>query len=190
MTTAVKSSPWGKPRAKAWMSSHNCSQMRCARLCRAAARESDRRPSSPNSVVCELKSTLAACTYDASSGVLAPMQIVSTVSPDFKGRSAAAEVIVAPSGQFLYTATRWADVLTVYSIDQLTGQVTSIDWISAGVRTPREFAMDPTGSYVYAMGLDSDTINTFAVDAASGKLTPTGQLVNANSPVCMVFGKV
>jgi 6-phosphogluconolactonase (cycloisomerase 2 family) len=141
-------------------------------------------------VVNELKSTLAVCNYDATKGVLTPTQVVSTLSPDFKGNSAAAEVIVAPSGQFVYTATRWADVLTTYAIDQSTGQVTPIDWVPAGVRTPRAFSMDPTGSYVYAMGLDSDTINTFTVDAATGRLRETGQVVQANSPVCMTFSKV
>jgi 6-phosphogluconolactonase len=37
------------------------------------------------------------------------------------------------------------------------------------------------------MNQGSDTIVTFRVNGATGRLTPTGQVVQTGSPVCIIF---
>jgi 6-phosphogluconolactonase len=56
-----------------------------------------------------------------------------------------------------------------------------------GGKTPRHFAIDPTGAYLLAENQESDNIVIFHIDPATGSLTPTGQTVDAPSPVCITF---
>jgi 6-phosphogluconolactonase len=141
-------------------------------------------------VLGELNSTMTACAYDAEQGALHPIQTASMLPPDTTAASAAAEVVVSPSGQFVYGSNRWTDTIVVFAIDQSSGMIRAVDWTPVGGKTPRHFNLDPTGSYLYAEAFDSDRITIFRVDGATGQLTPTGQVVETGSPVCMVFGKV
>jgi 6-phosphogluconolactonase (cycloisomerase 2 family) len=109
---------------------------------------------------------------------------------DFTGTSSAAEVVVHPSGQFVYGSNRGHESIVSYAIDQSTGMMSPIEWSPIDGKTPRNFNLDPTGSYLYAEGFDSDSIKIFSVDGATGRLTPTGQIIQTGSPVCMIFGKV
>ena len=141
-------------------------------------------------VLNERNSTMTACAYDREKGALQPLQTVSTLPSDFNETSAAAEVVVHPSGQFVYGSNRGHESIVVYAIDQSTGMIAPVDWTPIGGKTPRNFNLDPTGSYLYAEAFDSDTIRVFSVDGATGRLTPTGQVIETGSPVCMIFGKV
>jgi 6-phosphogluconolactonase (cycloisomerase 2 family) len=141
-------------------------------------------------VINEHKSTLTACAYDREKGALLPLQTVSSLPSDFSGASTCAEVVVHPSGQFVYGSNRGHESIVSYAIDQATGMLSPIEWTPIDGKTPRHFNLDPTGSYLYAEGFDSDSIKIFSVDGATGRLTPTGQMIETGSPVCLIFGKV
>jgi len=72
-------------------------------------------------------------------------------------------------------------------VDPLSGLLTPLEWVSTQGEIPRHFALDPTGRFLYAENQKSDTIVQFRVDEASGRLTPTGQVIQTGSPVCIVF---
>ncbi len=55
-------------------------------------------------------------------------------------------------------------------------------------QTPRDFNIDPTGTFLLAANQDSNTIVTFRIDADTGLLSPTGQITNTGTPVCIDFG--
>src|SRR5258707_575740 len=57
-------------------------------------------------VINELKSTATAFGYDADKGVLKELQTISTLPKDFPGDNTTAEVVVHPSGKFLYGSNR------------------------------------------------------------------------------------
>ena len=54
-------------------------------------------------------------------------------------------------------------------------------------KTPRNFAVDPTGAFLLAANMDSNNIVVFRIDPATGGLTPTGQVEEVSSPVCVTF---
>lgn len=135
----------------------------------------------------ELDSTITTFSYDSDKGLLQPLQTVSTLPPDFTGPNTCAEIKVAPSGKFVYGSNRGHDTIVVYAIDRRNGQLTPVEWVSCGGKTPRFFTLDPRGQLLYVANQDSDTIVTFQIDEDSGKLTSTGQVIPTGSPVCIVF---
>jgi 6-phosphogluconolactonase (cycloisomerase 2 family) len=154
----------------------------------AGPRHADFHPSKPYVyVINELDSTITTFRFDPERGGLTPLQTITTLPPNFTGNSTTSEIVVAPSGRFLYGSNRGHDSLAIFAIDDATGTLTSIGWESTQGKTPRFFAIEPSGTFLYAANQDSDTIVTFRVDQASGKLTPTGHIVKTGSPSTIVF---
>ncbi len=154
----------------------------------AGPRHVDFHPTLPYAyVINELDSTVATYRYDGDRGALTPIQVSSTLPPDFQGQSTCAEIAVHPRGAFLYGSNRGHDSIAIFAVDRSNGLVTPVGWESTQGETPRYFGLDPTGTFLYACNQDSDTIVTFRIDPGTGALTPTGQVVQTGSPVTIVF---
>jgi 6-phosphogluconolactonase len=138
-------------------------------------------------VINEIGNTVTAFAYDAKSGTLRDLQNISTLPEDFKGTSYTAEVVVHPSGKFLYGSNRGHDSIAIFQIDQTTGKLTSVGQESTKGKTPRNFNVDPTGQYLLAANQGSNSIAVFRIDRLTGKLTATGQVLNVPAPVCIKF---
>ncbi|MCG5072143.1 lactonase family protein [Paraburkholderia tagetis] len=138
-------------------------------------------------VVNELDSTVATYRYDAASGALAPLQVLSTLPDTCTGNSRAAEIEVDRGGRFVYASNRGDDSIAVFSIDPATGHLRFVSAEPTLGKTPRFIASTPDGRFMYALNEDSDTIVAFSIDAQSGRLSPTGFVASSGSPVCMVF---
>ena len=135
----------------------------------------------------ELDSTLAALSFDARKGVFRELQVVPTLPAGFQGESTCADVQVAPSGRFVYASNRGHDSLVIYRIDQRTGKLAYVGHHSTQGRTPRQFEIDPAGRFLLVGNQDTDTIVPFHVDQQTGTLTPTGQVLQVPTPVCVKF---
>jgi 6-phosphogluconolactonase len=138
-------------------------------------------------VIDELQSTITPFSYEAAKGALDVLQPVSTLPPDFKGESTAAEVEVHPSGRFLYASNRGLDSIAVFAINSRKGTLTLQAEVPTLGRTPRSFAIDPTGSYLFVANQDSDNVVQFRISPNTGLLAPTGQVLQVLSPVCVIF---
>jgi len=138
-------------------------------------------------VISELDSTMSALTYDRASGELRETQTISTLPADFTGKSSCAELQVAPSGKFLYGSNRGHDSIVVYSIDQTTGKLGLVEYVSTQGKVPRNFAIEPGGRWLLAANQNSDSLVSFAIDPKSGKLSPSGHSVAIPVPVCVAF---
>ena len=138
-------------------------------------------------VLGELDSTVTAHRFDQATGKLTPFQLVSTLPDTFVGDSRASEIDVSHDGRFLYASNRGHDSVVTFSVDQTTGRLTPLDWIGAGGKTPRFFALDPAGRFLFVADEDSDRIVPFEVDTPDGKLLPKGDPIVTGSPVCIVF---
>src|SRR5262249_34919151 len=64
-------------------------------------------------VINELHNTVTAFSYDAGKGELRKIQTVPTLPKDFSGESYTAEVVVHPSGKFLYGSNRGHNSIAV-----------------------------------------------------------------------------
>ena len=98
-----------------------------------------------------------------------------------------AEVLLHPSGRFLYGSNRGHNSLVVYAVDATTGKLTLVQHIPTGGKTPRAFQFDPTGGFVVVGNQDSDLVSVFKMDAATGKLTATSHTVSVGKPVSFEF---
>ncbi len=138
-------------------------------------------------VINEINCTITAFDYDQVRGVLTEIQTVPTMPVAVEPRHSTAEIVVHPSGKFLYGSNRGHDSLVVYAIEPGTGRLTLVEHEPTGGKTPRNFAVDPTGAFVLAENQSSDTIVVLRVDPRTGALESTGQIVGVPSPSCVKF---
>jgi len=138
-------------------------------------------------VINELGNTVTAFTYDAASGGLAEIQMVSTLPEGFEGESYCADIHVAPSGRFLYGSNRGHESIVIYAIDDQTGRLTLVGHEPTGGEWPRNFAIDPSGRFLLAANQHTDTIVIFEIDGETGKLAPTGHVTSVPAPACIVI---
>jgi 6-phosphogluconolactonase len=137
----------------------------------------------------EIDSTLAAYAYDAATGGLTLLQIVSSLPPGCAVPSTGAELRLHPSGRWLYASNRGHDSLALFRVEGDSGQLTPVDWVAAGGRNPRHFTLTPDGAWLVCCHQDSDSLGVFRVDPASGRLTPQPGLISVSMPVCAVFAR-
>jgi 6-phosphogluconolactonase len=136
-------------------------------------------------VINEMKNTVTAFSYNPEHGVLKELQTVPTLPKDFKGTSSTAEVVVHPSGKFLYGSNRGHNSIVIFSIDPKSGELTTVGHQTSQIKTPRNFAIDPTGTYLLVANQDGDSIVVFRIDPKTGELKPTGNVAEVPVPVCL-----
>jgi 6-phosphogluconolactonase (cycloisomerase 2 family) len=144
-------------------------------------------------VINELNATIAALPYDPASGKLGEaVATVSTVPEGFPEAKSTAEIMVHPSGKFLYGSNRRfadhpaADSIAVFRLDE-HGVPERVQLVTEGIAFPRAFQLDPTGTWLYALNQKGDSIVQFRIDQETGELTPTGNVTQAPTPVSLVF---
>ena len=154
----------------------------------AAPRHVDFHPTRPFAyVINELDSTLATYQFEPDKGVLKPLQILPTTPSTYTGNNTGAEVVVAPSGRFVYGSNRGHNSIAIFAIDDRTGTLSSVAWESTQGRTPRFFGLDPSGTQLYAANQGSDTIVIFDVNQATGGLTPASDIINVKTPTSIAL---
>ena len=138
-------------------------------------------------VINEMKNTVTAMEYDAKTGMLMKLQTLTTLPADFKGNNSTAEVVVHPSGKFLYGSNRGHNSIASFKIDPKTGELTATGHQTEGIKTPRNFNIDPTGKFLVVANQDGASLVVFSIDPKTGELKPTGQTVEIANPVCVKF---
>ncbi len=143
-------------------------------------------------VINEMRLTVTGFDYNASTGDLREFQTLSTLPAgepiEGKGYSTA-EVVVHPSGKFLYGSNRGHDTIAMYSIDPRSGKLSFLGVEPIQGKVPRNFAIDPTGRFLLAAGQGSASVTVFRIDPVTGKLAFTGHTASVPAPVCVRFLK-
>jgi len=125
--------------------------------------------------------------WDSNHGVLTQFETVSTLPDDFKGANMGAEILMHPSGKFLYATNRGNDSVAVFSVDPDMGRLTPIQHISTHGKTPRNADFDPTGKWLLVSNQDSNNAVVFRIDQSTGQLTQNGDPVSVPAPFCERF---
>ena len=136
-------------------------------------------------VISELQSTVTVCRYLEQRGTFEALQTISTLPDDFTGQNLGGEIMVAPSGRFVYASNRGHDSLAIYAVDQETGQLSLVGHESTQGGGPRAFIIDPTGTLLLVANQDTDTVVTFWINQDSGTLRATGHVAAVPTPVCL-----
>ena len=140
-------------------------------------------------VINELGNTITVFEYAADKGVLKVVQDISTLPAGHTDPSYTAEVVVHPSGKFVYGSNRGHDSIAMFTVDPATGLLTAQGQEPTRGKAPRNFVVDPTGRWLLAENQGSDTIYVFAIDQATGRLKETGSPLSVPTPVCVRFVK-
>jgi 6-phosphogluconolactonase len=138
-------------------------------------------------VLSEVNSTITAFAYDSKNGSFSTLQTLSTIPKDFTAHNDTAEIVVHPSGKFLYSSNRGRDSIAEFTIDPSRGTLKFAGDFSTQGKTPRNFALDPTGKFLLAANQESNNIVVFRIDQSTGALSATGQVAQVPAPVDIVF---
>ena len=136
--------------------------------------------------------TIIRCEYDAEKGALKQKQVLSTLPKDVmrKGGSTA-ETVVHPTGKFVYVSNRDPyNSIAIFAVDPKSGELTAVGHQSAGVKTPRNFAIEPTGQFMLVANQSGGNVIVFRIDPITGLLVPTDSSVRVDSPVCVRFAAI
>jgi 6-phosphogluconolactonase len=134
----------------------------------------------------EMLSSVSVFAYDAAAGKLAMQQTIGTLPEPVAGNTTA-EILVHPSGRFVYCSNRGHDSLAIFEVDPTSGRLRAVGHQSTLGRTPRNFGLVPDGSLLVACNQATDNVVVFKVDSESGKLAPLGASVAVPVPVCVKF---
>jgi 6-phosphogluconolactonase len=138
-------------------------------------------------VLSEVKSTVTAFAFNPKTATFTTLQTLSTLPKDFTAPNDTAEIVVHPSGKFLYASNRGRDSIAVFAIDPAKGTLTPAGDFPTQGKTPRNFALDPSGNFLLAANQESNNIVVFRINPSTGALTPTGQPTAVPAPVDIVF---
>lgn len=108
---------------------------------------------------------------NTATGVLTPLQTVSTLPEGFSGKNSCSQIQITPAGTFLYAPNRGHNSLACFAVDATTGLLTSRGQVPSET-IPRAFSIDPTGQFVYAAGLESGRLAAYRITPGTGVLEP------------------
>lgn len=133
----------------------------------------------------EVGNSITSYGYEPDTGVLTPLNTVSTLPETFAGENTTAEIALSNDGRYLYGSNRGHDSIVQFAVEPGTGSLSLVQHVSTEGGHPRHFALTPEGDYLICANRDSDNLTLFSVDPNNGKLTYTGNFATVAKPVCV-----
>jgi 6-phosphogluconolactonase len=136
----------------------------------------------------EMGCSISRFGWDAENGLLEPHETISALPSDvtLAKNFTLAEILVHPSGKFIYVTLRGHDSVSVFAV-QKSGRLKFVQNISSGGKVPRGLGIDPTGRWLFTGNQKSDNAVEFSIATKTGKLTATGTELRLGSPVDVKF---
>ena len=135
----------------------------------------------------EMGHSVTVFARDTLTNALTAMETVSVLPPEISAKGVGtAEIVMHPSGKWLYVSSRGSDTLSVFSIND-QGHLALIQCVPASVKGPRSFALDPDGEWLLVAGQTDNRVAELRIDAKTGRLSPTTESFQLKSPACVVF---
>ncbi|HRI25257.1 MAG TPA: lactonase family protein [Ferruginibacter sp.] len=121
---------------------------------------------------------------------LQEVQTFSSLPPYYKGPIGAADIHVSKDGKFLYCSNRGnANTIGIFSIDNVTGKLTSVGHQYVMGTKPRNFNFSPGEDFLLVANQESNNIVIFKRDKQTGLLTDTGKRIDVPNPACIKWIK-
>ena len=129
--------------------------------------------------------------WDDKKGTAKRLTTTPAISEEVKaGESfnSSAEILVHPSGKFVYSSNRGHDTVSVYQANPKTGKLKVVQVQPIRGAFPRNINLTPNAKWLLAAGADSNTVTAHRIDQETGKLTyQRGSIINVPSPICILF---
>jgi 6-phosphogluconolactonase (cycloisomerase 2 family) len=138
-------------------------------------------------VVNEIDSTVCSLAWDVASGKFTPKHVVPALPDDYFPHSTTAEVVVEPSGRYLYVSNRGLDALSRFAIDPADpSKLRLLGWTPTEGPEPRFMTLSPDGGRLVVANEQGDNIVEFGIDASNGDLLPVSR-IQTLSPCSIIF---
>jgi 6-phosphogluconolactonase len=130
-------------------------------------------------VISETDSSITSFKYDAQTGTLSDPQTIDSYEQTM---GASAQIVVHPSGGWLYASNRTENSIGTFSIDA-NGRPHALAFEKDMLATPRDFSLDPSGSFLISANQDgAQNVLVFRIDAANGRLTRAQVIAVGGNP--------
>ena len=139
----------------------------------------------------ESDDTVAVFAVDAVTGVLTRVdQDAVTVGTQNKpAGDAPNSVAVHRGGTYLYVSNAGNNTLSAYTVNTVTGLLTSTGAPLATAADPRGLRADPSGNYLFLASESGRTLGGYRVNSANGTLTALGVTRTREQPVALAFSQ-
>ncbi len=138
-------------------------------------------------VITELANTVLACSRDARTGVLNPVQELPLLPEGHRGDALAAEIQLHPDGRYLYASVRGPDLISVFRRNPDTGALAPAGSFRTGGSWPRHFQIDESGSHLLVANERSNRVCSFTIDKSTGMATACRTSLEVEAPSCALF---
>jgi 6-phosphogluconolactonase len=135
-------------------------------------------------LVNEQGKSVSLCHYDGEKGTLKLRQTWSTHPDDWDmTKGSCADIEITAGGRFLYASNRGHDSIAAFSIDEKSGELTSLGQTPTG-ETPRSFNLMPVENQrlLVAAGQKSNTLTVYRRNPSTGVLTQLKVIECGGSP--------
>lgn len=136
----------------------------------------------------ELSGTISAYSYN--NGKLDSTQRIFSYSK-IQETYGSSDIHISPDGFFLYASNRWVEenTISIFSINQNSGQLKLIGHQQTYGDHPRNFAIDPSGKFLLVANMITNNIVVFKRDLDTGLLTKTENEIIVPKPSCLQMRK-
>ncbi|MEK5038323.1 lactonase family protein [Sporosarcina sp. FSL K6-3457] len=138
-------------------------------------------------IMTELSSEVVALHYDEKDGSFSKQQSISTIPEDFEETNDGSAIHITSDGQYVYAGNRGHNSISLFKVDQDTGELTFKERTSTEGNWPRDFVLDPSEEFLVATNERSNTMTLFSRDKSTGKLAFVQSGVKVPEPVCVKF---
>jgi len=134
----------------------------------------------------EMFATVTTFSYERANGALDRLQTISMLPDGYVGINSAAEIVVHPSGKFVYASNRGHDSIAIFAVQPDDGILVALGREASGGQEPRNFVIDQSGRFLFSANQNSDNVVVFRIED-DGRLTRTTMEVVVPKPVCIRF---
>lgn len=134
----------------------------------------------------ELDNTVATYDFDPATGRLVERQVISTLPPDFNGKTHTADLTITPDGRFLYGTNRGHDSIAAFQVAP-DGLLTLVQIVPSRGRGPQNLAITPAGDLLLCANMPGDNLAVFRINRETGRLALVGEPVTVKMPSCVAI---
>jgi 6-phosphogluconolactonase len=135
----------------------------------------------------ETSSHILSIAFDPSNGKLTLLDTQSALPASFSGTSRAADILVHPSGRFIYGSNRGHESIATFEFSPATGRLTFLNHTPTPGGSPQCLRLDPTGQFLLTALIKSHRVTSHRIDPDTGTLSLIDGPLDVPSPSCLAF---
>jgi 6-phosphogluconolactonase len=127
------------------------------------------------------------CFDLSSDGKLVKKSIFNALPENFGGNSYAADILIDPSGEYLYTTNRGHESIGIFSISKSDGNLKYMDHVSSEGKFPWSMDISEGGVFLMVTNQHSNNVVIFKRDLSSGSISKFQEIREIEHPVSARF---